>query len=140
MAFGLAGNILQFIDSGTKFLLFAKSLYRGSDYAHDDLLKLTQNLDAILPKLNCSGNDGDVEESDGSAEKSMSHLALACGKTASQLLGILQNVKTAVITRKRDAVKAALRLTCKEDEIKSLQDRLSSFRSQLNLHLLLSLR
>jgi hypothetical protein len=60
--------------------------------------------------------------------------------TAVQLLAILDKVKAADISRKRDALKVAFRLIYKEDKIKSLQDRLASFRSQLNLHLLLSIR
>lgn len=136
VAFSLAGTILQFVDSGTKFVALAWRLHRPeSDDANDhgDLLKITENLDAILPKLKST-------ESDSDTEKSVSQLALDCGKTAARLLTILRKVKTAENARKRDALKAAFRLICKVDEIKSLQDRLSSFRNQLNLHLLLSLR
>jgi hypothetical protein len=84
-AFSLAGTILQFVDSGTKFVTLAWRLYRSeSDDANDhgDLLKITENLDAILPKLKST-------ESDGDTEKSVSQLALDCGKTAARLLAIL---------------------------------------------------
>ncbi|KAF2676622.1 hypothetical protein K458DRAFT_410325 [Lentithecium fluviatile CBS 122367] len=135
-AFSLAGTILQFIDSGTRFVGLARGLYRsGSDdtNSHGDLLKLTKSLDAVLPKLKSTASDDDME-------KSLNQLALDCGKTTARLLSILQKVKMAENARKRDALKAAFRLICKEDEIKSLQDQLSSFQNQLNLHLLLSLR
>jgi hypothetical protein len=135
-AFSLAGTILQFVDSGTRFVMLAWRLYRSEPddvNDHGDLLKITESLDAILPKLKST-------ESDSDTEKSVSQLALDCGKTAARLLAILQKVKATENARKRDALKAAFRLTCKVDEIKSLQDRLSSFRNQLNLHLLLSLR
>jgi hypothetical protein len=138
-AFGLASNILQFIDSGTKFVQFASRIYHGKDAAYEDWLKLTENLDTILFRLECPESD-DAKKIDSGAGKGISDLALDCRKTAGKLLSIIQRVKPAGTARKRDAVKTAFRLTCKEDEIKSLQDRLSSFRNQLNLHLLLSLR
>lgn len=136
VAFSLAGTILQFLDSGTKFVKLAQGLYKHeSDDANDHvhLLKITEDLDAVLLTLNSTENDGD-------REKSISQLALDCGKTATRLLAILQKVRTSGNIRKRDALKAAFRLIYKEDEIKSLHDILSSFRDQLNLHLLLSLR
>lgn len=136
VAFSLAGTILQFLDSGTKFVKLARRLYKhGSDDANDHvhLLKITEDLDAVLLTLKSTENDGD-------REKSISQLALDCGKTATRLLAILQKVRTSGNISKRDALKAAFRLIYKEDEIKSLHDILSSFRDQLNLHLLLSLR
>lgn len=135
-AFTLAGTILQFIDFGTKFVGLARKLYHqksanDSDYVH--LLKITESLDAILPELKSVENVSDREESLG-------QLALDCRKTAARLLAILGRVKIPENARKRDALKAAFQLIYKEDEIKSLHDHLSSFRNQLNLHLLLSLR
>jgi hypothetical protein len=134
--FSLAGIILQFVDSGSKFVRIAHKLYRstpGDSGVHGELHKLTNDLGALLPKLEAggSGNDG---------ERSLGQLTYDCGKTAVQLLAILQKITGAEITRKRDALKAAFRSIIKEDEIKSLADRLTSFRAQLNLYLLVSLR
>jgi hypothetical protein len=136
IAFSLAGTILQFVDSGSRFVLLAHRLYRSAPDAavdHRDLLKITYSLNTILPELQKAHSDGDID-------KSLGQLARGCSMTAVQLLAILDKVKAADISRKRDALKVAFRLIYKEDEIKSLQDRLASFRSQLNLHLLLSIR
>jgi hypothetical protein len=122
IAFSLAGTILQFVDSGTRFVMLAWRLYRSeSDDVndHDDLLKITENLNAILPKLK-------FMESDSDTEKSVSQLALDCGKTAARLLVILQKVKTTENARKRDALKAAFRLTCKVDGSSSFRTGCSS--------------
>ena len=135
-AFSLAGTVLQFVDSGTRFVVLARTLYQhGSDDNNDHvtLLKVTVDLEAVLPQL-------EATEIDSDEKNGLGQLALDCAKTAKRLLAILRKVKIAEITRKRDALKAAFRLAWKENEIKSLQDQLSSFRSQLNLHLLLSLR
>ena len=135
-AFALTGTVLQFVDFGGRFVGLALRLYRGTTGdgdIHQSLHEITKDLDTILPKLNQAQDCTD-------AEKGLGQLALDCGKTAARLLGILQKVKPAENLRKRDALKAAFRLLYKEDEIKSLQEQLASFRNQLNLHLLLSLR
>ena len=133
IAFSLAGTILQFVDSGTRFAALALRFYRkGADDADDHvhLLKITTDLNALLPELELRGNDG-------GGSIGITQLAADCGKTATHLLAILGKLKT---TRRRDAIRAAFRLIYQKDEIKSLQDQLVSFRNQLNLHLLLSLR
>jgi hypothetical protein len=136
VAFSLAGTILQFIDSGTRFVGLAWGLYSSGSNdtsTYGDVLKITKDLDAILPQLKST-------ESHSDAEKSISQLAADCGTTTTRFLAILHAAGAAGSARKRDAMKTAFRLTCKKDEIKSFQDQLSSFRNQLNLHLLLSLR
>ncbi|KAF2726585.1 hypothetical protein EJ04DRAFT_506934, partial [Polyplosphaeria fusca] len=135
-AFSLAGTILQFIDSGTRFAGLAWKLYSSetedtSD--HGDLLKITKDLNDILPHLQST-------KSGIQTEKNLCQLALDCSKTTARLLAILQKVTIAKNARKRDALKAAFRSICKQNEIEYLQSQLSSFRNQLNLHLLLSLR
>ena len=136
IAFSLAGTILQFVDSGTRFAALALRLYqKGSDDADDHvhLLKITEDLNALLPKLKPRKNDGD-------GAISMAQLAADCSKTATHLLAILRKLKITKDTRRRDAIRAAFRLIYQKNEIMSLQDQLASFRSQLSLHLLLSLR
>ena len=136
LAFGLAGTILQFVDSSTRFVAVARKIYRhGSDDAEDHihLLKITECLDEALPKLTRIENSSETEQS-------LNQLALDCSKTAKRLLAILQKIKSAGNTRKRDALRTAFRLISNEHEIKSLDDQLSSFRNQMNWHLLLSLR
>ena len=117
-------------------MVLARKFYRhGSDDAedHNHLLKIAESLDEALPKLTRI-------KSSSENEKSLNQLALDCSRTARKLLAILQKITSAGNTRKRDALQAAFRLVYNENEIKSLSDQLSSFRNQLNLHLLISLR
>lgn len=108
---------------------------KGSDNAHNHvhLLKITEDLNALLPELKPRRNVGD-------RASSFTQLAADCGKTPTHLLGILRKLKTTKDTLRKDAIRAAFRLVYQKDEIKSLQDQLASFRNQLNLHLLLSFR
>lgn len=135
-AFSLAGTILQFLDSGARFVMLAQDLYQDGLDDHDrhvHVLKLTEDLQKLLPELQSTDDSCGKEDS-------LTQLANNCNKTATRLINILQKVKNGQNTRKRDAVKSAFKLLCKENEVKSLQDQLSSFQNQLNLHLLLSLR
>lgn len=135
-AFSLAGTILQFLDSGARFVMLAQDLYQDGLNDHDrhvHVLKVTEGLQNLLPKLQSTNDSSGKEDS-------LTQLANNCNKTATRLVNILQKVKNGQNTRKRDAVKSAFKLLCKENEVKSLQDQLYSFRDQLNLHLLLSLR
>lgn len=135
-AFSLAGTILQFIDSGARFAALAWRLYQhGSDEINDHvhLRKLTDELDALLPNLTSTGEPP-------SGEENLCQLALDCGKTNARSLSILKKVDASGNTRKRDAIRAAFQLVYKRGEIESLQDQLACFRTQSNLHLLVSLR
>lgn len=137
-AFSLAGTVLQFIDTATRFGALAHSLYqRGSDETgnYESMLKITQDLNAILPDLKPTQTSG------GNArEDSLKELAEACEKSATRLVTILSQIVLPNGARRRDALRAAFRAICKEDEIESLQLQLASFRDQLNLHLLIALR
>ena len=135
-AFSLAGTILQFLDSGARFVMLAHDLYQdglGDDDRQVHVLKVTEDLQSLLPELQSSDDSRGKEDS-------LTQLANSCNKTATRLVNILRKVENGQNTRKRDAVKSAFKLFCKENEVKSLQDQLYSFRDQLNLHLLLSLR
>ena len=135
-AFSLAGTILQFLDSGARFVMLAQALYQDGLSVHDPhvhVLEVTEDLQNLLPEIQST------DDSSGKVD-SLTHLANSCNKTATRLINILRQVKNRQNNRKRDAVKSAFKIFCKENEVKSLQDQLSSFRDQLNLHLLLSLR
>lgn len=92
-AFSLAGTVLQFIDSGSRFLVLARKLHQhGSDDtdSHTVLLSITKDLGAVLASLKC--DDTQLE-----GDQSFTKLGLDCGKTAAQLLAILQKVENARI-------------------------------------------
>ena len=135
-AFSLAGTILQFVDSGARFIMLAQKMYQhGTDDidAHVCLLRITEDLNAIIPDLK------PIQNGDNKG-KGLNQLAVNCSQTAERLLAILQKTKTTKGSRKRDAIKAAFILIFRKDDILSLEGQLSSFQRQLSLHLLLSIR
>lgn len=133
-AFSLIETVFQFLDCGSRFIFLARSLYQtGSDppETYDHLVKIAKDFETILPEL---------KDAKSANDKDLAHLAVECSKTVMRLSSILQRVTATHSVRKRDAMKAAFRLMYKKDEISSLQDQLGSFRDQINLHLLISLR
>jgi hypothetical protein len=144
-AFSLAGTILQFIDSGSKFIGIAWRFYRRSPGSSDELSELavlTQHLTDVLGSLKSSASS---HNESGGNHSAISDLADDCKATGNQLLALLTKLLKLPSDkdkkpRKRDAVKVAFRTLWGEDDIRSLQSRLDGFRAQFNVSLLVSLR
>ena len=132
VAFGLAANIVPFIDAASKLVSLIWSLYFSSKEGLEEytaFLKITQDLRSILENLRTTeGGDG------------MQQIVGECQKLGSELESTLRKLNLSDKIRKRDALKAAVKLLWKEDEIKVIQTKLDAFRSQLTLHLITSLR
>jgi hypothetical protein len=142
-AFGLAANVVQFIDFGSKLTSSFWHLYKsGRDGVEEvsfapHLQTMTSDLQNILDGL------VDQESGDGSHDDSgLRKLAEDCKAQAAELQTLLGSLGTAGNGKfgKREALKAAFRAVWKEDEINSFEVRLGQFRQQLTLHLLSSLR
>jgi hypothetical protein len=133
-ALALAGNVLQFIDFGSRFISHAWKVYKtgvdGAD-AVPNLQLLTTDLQNVLTSLQ-RRQEGD--------SPGMGRLCEECSRVARRLLESLNLLNLPDKMRKRDAVKAAFKATWNRDEIKAFQQELDGFRQQLTLHLLLSLR
>ncbi len=106
-----------------------------------DLVHVTASLDRVCQELGGPGQTATATTKLGtSSDKDVSQLGEECRRVSSQLLRVLASIELPgdARRRKQDALKAAFRLRWKEGEIQSLQPRLKLFRSQLNLHLLVS--
>lgn len=131
-AFSLAANIVPFIDAASKLVSLLWSLYVSGKEGLEEytaLLKITQDLHNVLENLRTT------ESGDG-----MQQIVEECQKLGSELESTLRKLNLSDKIRKRDALKAAVKLLWKEDEVKGIQTRLDAFRSQLTLHLITSLR
>ena len=130
-AFSLAGTVLQFLDSGSRFVLLAKRLYDGNleeaPLSYAALQTAAVDLEEILPQLDNS--------TDGSNDGQVRQLAHECGKTARKLLVTLGKLKLEDAPRKRDAIKTAFRSICKEKEINSRRNQIQELRTQISFHL-----
>lgn len=139
----LASNILQVIDFGSKFASTAWKIYRAAHHSLeglDDVASLrviSVNLGDVLRDIRAqSGNADPVSESN----QGIVNLAKECATLVEELLQSLNKLGLENVARKRDALRAAVKLTWKGEEIGALQARLNDFRSQLTLGLLVSMR
>jgi hypothetical protein len=91
-AFGLASNILQAIDFGSKFVSIAWRIYRSSnatlDSAQDfvDIQRITKDLQIVLPTLQDPDYHSNVA-TDG--QDNIAQLASDCSKGTQKLLDSL---------------------------------------------------
>jgi len=139
--FGLAGTILQFLDSGSQFVTLAWKFYQSKDAGSTllDVQKITEDLDRILLDLLPPSQQRSNHED---RSQGLSELAKNCHAVAVELLNLLRGLNLSDDSRMRpsEALRTAFRVKWKEDEIKALQARLDTYRNHFNLYLLLSLQ
>jgi hypothetical protein len=139
----LASNILQVIDFGSKFASTAWKIYKAARHGHGDLNEVASlrvinvNLGNVLRDIRTQSYDADPASE---SNQGIVNLAKGCATLVEELLQSLNELGLGDAARKRDALRAAFKLTWKGDEIGALQARLSDFRSQLTLGLLVSMR
>lgn len=142
-AFGLAVNVIQFIDFGLKLTSSFWQLYKSSRDGVEEV-SFAPHLQTMISDLqNILNGLADPESGDRSHEESgLCKLAKDCQEQAVELKNLLNSLCSAGSGKfgKREALKAAFKVVWKEDEIKSFEARLGQFRQQLTLHLLSSLR
>jgi hypothetical protein len=142
-ALSLASNILQVIDFGTSFASTAWKIYQGSRHGRRDLDDVA-SLRSINSNLRDALRDIRTQSASVSATSESTSgildLSKQCSALAEQLLQSLDSLGLADVKRKRDALRAAFRLSWKKEEIGALETRLNDFRSQLTLSLLVSMR
>ena len=142
-ALSLASNILQVIDSGSKFASTAYNIYKA---AHHGLKDVDEVASLRVINVNLADALHDIRTQSGGADpasesnQGIVNLAKECAVLVEELLQSLNKLGLGDASRKRDALRAAFKLTWKGEEIGALQARLNDFRSQLTLSLLVSMR
>jgi hypothetical protein len=135
-AFGVAANIIQFIDLGSRLTANMWGFYKGTGGAAKEI----PNVESI--NIDLQRILRDLDDDSACADHGLVQLAKDCRTTATELETKIQPMVHARLHArgKREAFKAAVKSMWEEKEISSLQDRLHGFRHQLTLHLLASLR
>jgi hypothetical protein len=131
-------NVFELLNFASRFANNFRSFYKSASEAGDRWLDMeTINLDLqhVLNKLQTLPPGLSVSET------GLGQLVQDCYKTALYLDEVL---KPLAFTRSKNlgkytALKMAFKSIWKEDKIQSLKKRLDQFRSQLNLHLQISL-
>jgi hypothetical protein len=139
-ALSLAGNVIQFVDFGSKLLKGAGELYRspsGSLALHDEIEITTSDLRAVIVKLRT-----EIPQQQG--DDTWTAFATICDDAATVADELLQRLSKLKIKdgkhKKLRSIQQAVACLWSENEISDLMQRLSSFRQALETRVLLSIR
>lgn len=129
-AFGLASNIVQFVDFGMKLISHGRELYgsaEGVSEEHTSIEKIAVDINHMTPNLASEelNHDEGLEE-----------LVTDCRRLARDLLAVLDTLKIDNEKNRRiEAMKKSLKSFRKRREIKDIYDRLCKVRDQVCSHL-----
>ena len=146
-ALSLAGNIIQFVDFGTKLLSRAEELYRssrGSLGVNDEIELVTANLKDLITKLRVSFPKKDEDED--LCEQDQTHLASfrkVCDeavKVADELVERLEKLKFSGKFKGLRCLQHAVKTVWSEREVAVLMRRLLTLKETLESHVLFSIR
>ena len=136
-ALGLAANVVQFLDYGSKILSKAFELYKeGSSAEHDHLNEITQSLKNMT--LSFLSNLPSGRPTDH--QKGLADLATSCTRDAQELLDLIGELRVTGKHRVLKSIEKATRSNLQRDKIKALEKRLQNYRSELALQLIGMLR
>jgi hypothetical protein len=137
-ALGLAGNIVQFVDFASKLFSKSKELYKsasGTTRQNQELEDATDTLRRLCASLKKVDQGGSKSAGRLNDEGLLRELANNCHATANELLSALEDLRTRGPHGKWQSFRQALRTAWKEDKIVAMENKLTSYRSQLTLQL-----
>jgi len=139
-ALGVAGNIVQFLDFGSKLVSKGREIYSsadGSSITNVELEIISQDLHEITDSLASTPPFNSIQISN-LGDDEMRRLATSCKTVAEQLLGVVRDLKVDETCKHRrwKSFRQALKSVWKDGDIQSLQDRLDGFRGQLTIRLI----
>ncbi|CAJ2507600.1 Uu.00g087860.m01.CDS01 [Anthostomella pinea] len=123
-AIGLASNILQFVEFGTKLVTKAKDVHvSGTGMAAEDesLAHATHALEHLAVQLIESTNAKSTSHEEDMPRKT----SLDCKALADELLALLKELQAHDPNSKRQSVRVAWKSTWKAKEKAALEERLS---------------
>jgi hypothetical protein len=137
-AVSLAATIVQFVDFSSKIVSKGYHLYKSADGALPELGYVIRDLKSLNARLqypeisSCLTRD----------EQSLEDLSSQCSTIATELLGRLEklSVEQNGRNRKWKSFRQALKSVWSKEALDEMKTTLSGYRSQLELHVLLSLR
>lgn len=132
---GLAANVLQFIDFTSRLVANSSELYKSNDGLLDEnrQIEIVTN-DLVL--LNAKIKEAAVSASN----EALRQLSESCKATADELITALNKLRIDGNHSKRKTIRKAVHAAWCKENLTKLETRLSRFRSELNLHILVSLR
>jgi hypothetical protein len=132
---GLIGNIVQFVDFSGKLISKSIQLYQSSDGV------LTENINTETATNHLIRLNNKLENAaNATGDKALHSLCKSCGVVAVELLRTLDKLKVEGEKKKWKSTRKALRSLWSKEKIQGIEKQLTSFREELNLHIVVDLR
>lgn len=133
-AVSLAGTVVQFVDFTSKVVSKSTELYRSGRDA------LAENVDIETTASDLTKLNTRLKQTTAVSDPDLQALCQACGDVADQLLAALAKLKVNDKGQKWQSLRKALRSIWSKEEIMQLEQRLASFRGELNLRITIGMR
>jgi hypothetical protein len=138
-ALSLAGNVLQFVDFGTRLASHMVELYQSaSGITEDDaeILDLTHQFKLLAERLSVVVPEAEDEANTVVDRKSFQAFLSLCRIKATGLITLLEDLKVDRSHKLWSSVRQGFRFARKKKDIKELVEKISFLRDALNSYLL----
>jgi len=143
-ALGLASNVIQVVDFSARLVSKGYKIYKSADGSlveNADAEAVTNSLNVLTAKLQHSFNDGQKTPGQLSQDdQSLMDLCEKCTNVADQLLGKFDRVKITGRYRKWKSARQALKSVTSKGDLEQIANTLEMYRSEIHLHITVSLR
>jgi small-conductance mechanosensitive channel len=144
-ALSLVGNVVQFIDFGTKLLAKGHELYNSADGAalgHTELISIAKDLQELNGRLNEALSSEQIEHKRlTDSDVALCKLSEQCSGVAGELAEALDKLSAQGTSHRRwKSFRQALKSMMKREEVDAITTRLQHLCDELNLHLLVSMK
>ena len=139
----IASNIVQFVDFGLQVVSKGNQIYRSVNGAlaeNLDLEIVTNDLLILQAKLRSFRNTPSYAEAVSNDTRALEILSQACADLARKLLEKLNMAKAQGRFRRWKSLRQALKSVWSKQDIDEMAKRLQGFRSELQLHILVTLK
>lgn len=138
-AFSVAANVIQFVDFTSKLISGSHEIYKsatGEAKRNSELKTITKSLMRINLSLGKQGPLGSANE------RELENLCKDCSSVAIDLIRALEQlqIKSSGKHQRWSSFKSALLTVWRQEDIDTLEQRVDSFRQQISMHILVSLR
>ena len=143
LAFGIALNIVQFVDFSCRVLSTGYQMYKSSSTVfqeNQDLEVVTIDLHKVTDNIDTALQQARLEKSPSPNDLQLQQLAEQCRAVCGELLTALEQLKTHGQLGKWNIFRAALQTVWKESKIEASHKRVEQFRQELIACILVSFR
>jgi len=142
-ALTVAGVVVQFVEISIKIVSKGYKIPKSANGALAENIeaeKLTDDLLILATRLESSTSSSFAYHKATADETSLEKMTIGCKAVASELLKALEQLKTKPGQAKWKSYRQALKSVISKEKLNDLAQRLSVYREELQLHVLVSVR